>query len=69
MHTLELPCADQFVGDNGRGAVTAQAVLAAPVKQAHGENHGDEQMGFSGQVPGQQLWCLLTTETVTFTKH
>lgn len=37
MHALELPCADQLVGDDGRGAVAAQAVLAASVKQAQGE--------------------------------
>lgn len=29
MHAFELPCADQLVGDNSRGDVTAQAVLTA----------------------------------------
>ena len=40
MHALELPCADQLVGDDGRGAVAAQTVLAAPVTQAQGETMG-----------------------------
>lgn len=37
MYTLELPCADQLMGNNGRGAVAFQAVFAAPVKQAQAQ--------------------------------
>lgn len=56
MHTLELPCADQLMGNNGRGAVAFQAIFAAPAKQAQdrfstgtGSDHRDE---LDGSHPG-----------------
>lgn len=48
MHTLELSCADQLVGNDGRGAVAFQAVFAAPARQAEEEvQHKINTMGRS----------------------
>lgn len=48
MYALELPRADQLMGNNGRGAVTFQAVFAAPAKQAQ------EQVQHKVKTAGQE---------------